>query len=421
MRQLRLILHIALVHLLGRRRQTILVTVGVAIGTMVMILTFALTNGIIASIKEKIINVSPLITIKGEKVQGKERLLMNGPAAATDHFFIVSRIIPDEKKEVKPYTEVISLIQGIPTVDAIAPFVRTRGVLRKGKVFRQVSLKGINPTREARIGNLESSVIKGTLNELAFTPDGILLGDGLARKLTATSHDVVRLTAENGRVYSMTVVGIFASGFSATDDNTAYINLPLGQSITGFSSNVVSGIGIHTTEVENLNSIARQIEQLTGFQAETWEEANANLLTVFKRNNDITLLLVVFVFIVSGFGISNTLITIVLQKQKDIAIMKSVGFGVRSIGRIFLVQGLLIGLIGTVIGLIGGHYLTDLIGSLPVSFGESAVVRTNSITVVQTTPSYIITTCFSLIVSILASYTPARRAARLKPVQILRA
>ena len=93
MRQLRLILRTAAVYLSGRRRQTILVTAGVAVGAMVMIVTFALTNGIIESIKEKIVNVSPHISLKGEKVRGKERILMGGSPFSTDHFFMASRII----------------------------------------------------------------------------------------------------------------------------------------------------------------------------------------------------------------------------------------------------------------------------------------------------------------------------------------
>jgi len=421
MRQLRLILRTALLYLLGRRRQTILVTAGVAVGAMVMIVTFALTNGVIESIKEKIINVSPHVTLKGEKVQGKERMLMGGSPASSDHFFIVSRIVPDEKKEVKPSTGVISLVEEVPEVDAVAPFVLTHGVLRKSKLFRQASLRGIVPERERRIGNLGSSIVSGSLSELSYTPDGILLGAGMAKKLGASYRDLVRLTAENGKVYTMTVTGVFASGFGAADDNTAYINLPLAQAINHFATNVVSGIGVHTTALPRVTEIARMIERLTGYQAETWEEANANLLTVFTRNNNITLLLVVFVFIVSGFGVSNVLITIVLQKQKDIAIMKSMGFGIRSIEGIFLAQGLLIGLAGTLLGLAGGHGLTDLIGSLPLSFGENAVVRVKSITVAETTLSYVITACFSVAVSAVASYSPARRAARLKPVDILRA
>jgi lipoprotein-releasing system permease protein len=421
MRQLRLILRTAAVYLSGRRRQTILVTAGVAVGAMVMIVTFALTNGIIESIKEKIVNVSPHITLKGEKVRGKERILMGGSPFSTDHFFMASRIIPDEKKEVRPSTAVISLLETVNGVDAVAPFVQTQGVLRKAKLFRQVLIKGVIPAREASIGNLMRNIVSGTLAELAFTPDGVLIGAGLARKINASYRDLLRLTAENGKVYTLVVTGIFASGFGAADDNNAYVNLPLAQAIKGFQTNVVSGIGIHTTDVSRVEPLAREIERLTGYQAETWQEANENLLTVFTRNNNITLLLVVFVFIVSGFGVSNVLITIVLQKQKDIAVMKSVGFSIRSIEGIFLAQGLMIGLIGTVLGLIGGHEMARLIESLPISFGEEAVVRVKSITVLETPLSYVVTACFSVVVSALASYSPARRAARLRPIEILRA
>jgi lipoprotein-releasing system permease protein len=334
---------------------------------------------------------------------------------------MVSRIIPDEKKEVTPYPEVLAELNGIARVDAFSPFVQTSGVLRKGKSLRQVSLRGIDPVREGTVVNLGRNIVQGSLGELGFTPDGILLGDGLARKLTARYHEVIRLTTESGTVLSMTVVGIFSSGFSAADDNTGYINLARAQAISGRSRNAVSGIGVHSASMDRLPELARQIERATGYRAETWDEANANLLTVFQRNNNITLLLVVFVFIVSGFGIANTLVTTVLQKQRDIAVMKSIGFSVRSIEGIFLIQGAVIGIAGTLTGCIGGYALTEIIGLLPVSYGASAVVRGSSIAVVQTLSSYVITVCFSLAVSVGASVAPARRAARLQPVQILRA
>ena len=403
MRQLRIIVYIALAQLLGRKRQTLLVTAGVAIGATVMIITFALTNGIIASIQEKIINISPMITITGERIPGKERILFRSSPA--DHVVMASRIIPDEKKEITPYPRVLSLLKGIINVDAVSPFVQTSGVLRKGKAIRQVSLKGVDPFGEGKIVNLEKNIVQGSLAELGFTPDGILLGDGLARKLRARYHDIIRLTTEKGAVSSMTVVGMFSSGFSAADDNAGYVNLARGQAMGGRSRNVVSGIGVHAGSMDHLHDLARRIEQVTGYRAETWDEANANLLAVFQRNNNITLLLV----------------TIVLQKQRDIAIMKSIGFSVRSIGSIFLIQGAVIGIAGMLLGCSGGFVLTEVIRSLPVSFGESAVVRGSSLAVVHTLSSYLITMAFSLVVSICASVGPARRAARLQPVQILRA
>ncbi len=419
MRQLRIIVHIALAQLLGRRRQTLLVTAGVAIGAMVMIITFALTNGIIASIQEKIINVSPMITITGERMPGKERILVSSSSA--DSVVMASRIIPDEKREITPYPRVLSLLKEIIEVDAVSPFVQTSGVLRKGKSIRQVSLKGVDPFGEGKIVNLESNIVQGSLAELGFTPGGIILGDGLARKLRARYHDIVRVTTEKGAVSSMTVVGTFASGFSAADDNTGYVNLVRGQAMTGRSRNAVSGVGVHAISMDHLHTLARQIEQVTGYRAETWDEVNANLLDVFRRNNNITLLLVVFVFIVSGFGIANTFVTIVLQKQRDIAILKSIGFSVRSIGSIFLIQGAVIGVAGMLLGCAGGFVLTEVIRALPLSFGESAVIRGSSLAVVHTLSSYLITMAFSLVVSIGASVAPARRAARLQPVQILRA
>jgi lipoprotein-releasing system permease protein len=412
-----LILRTASVYMLGKRRQTLLVILGVALGSMVLIVTFALTDGIIADIEEKIIAASPLITVKGEKLLAKPRNLFPDSAGRA---IIVSRIIPGEKKEVKPYPETVAAVKAVPGITAASPFVQTKGVLRKGKLFRPVLLKGVLPAEEAQIANLDKNIVAGSLSELGFTPSGILLGQGLARKLRADYHDLVRLTGQNGRVYILTVTGIFASGFGAVDDHNAYLNLPLAQTLAGFGGAEVTGIGVHVSDPSAVAPLARQIEYLTGYRTESWQEANENLLTLFRRNNNITFMLVIFVFLVSGFGIANVLIAIVLQKRRDIAILCSLGFGRSSIVGIFLAQGLIIGMIGTAIGLLAGHLSSNLIAHLPISYGESAIVRGTHIAMRQSAHAYLLTALFSVLVSGFAAYGPARRAARLSPVEILR-
>ncbi len=418
--RLYLILKIALKHLSYKRKQTILVIAGVAVGSMVMILTFALANGIISDIKNKIIEVSPLITIKGEKVKGKERLLMASSPYSGNKFYISSRIVPDEKKEIKPYTQIISLVDDIKEIDAVSPNVITRGVIRYRTLDRQCLIKGIIPEREANIANLAKNIETGSLEELSYTPNGVILGSGLAKKIKTKYHDIVKIIGEKGIGYNLKVVGTFSSGFSAVDNNNLFINLKLAQNIIGLSSNVVTSIGIHTISVEDVNSVAKTISNLTGYKTETWEEANANLISLFERNNNITLFLVVFVFVVAGFGIANVLITLVLQKRQDIAIMKSFGLSKNSVVLIFILEGLFIGITGALIGEVAGHFFTNFISSLPISYGESAVVRSNHIVTVQTSFSYLITIVFSVIVSVISSYSPARRAAKLNPVNNLR-
>jgi lipoprotein-releasing system permease protein len=129
---------------------------------------------------------------------------------------------------------------------------------------------------------------------------------------------------------------------------------------------------------------------------------------------------VLFVFVVSGFGIANVLITIVLQKQHDIAIMKSIGVSRGSIVGIFLLEGIILGCIGAAIGGLAGYVMTNVISSLPISYGESAVVRNDHIVTVQRVYFYVLTTTFSVLMSAVSSVGPARRAARMNPVDILR-
>ncbi len=416
-----LILSIVRNHLLFKKRQTFLVIAGVAVGSMVMILTFAITNGIISDIKNKIIEVSPLITVKGEKIIGKEHLLMHEQNGRNNQYFIKSRIPPDEKNEIKPYMQVVSVLDGVKDINAVSPYVFSRGVLRERTITRQCFIKGIIPEREMKIADLEKKIKSGSLEELRYTPNGVLIGDGLARKLKAKYHDMIQLTGENGVIYNLIVTGTFSTGFSAVDDKNILINLKFAQNIKNYPVNTVSAIGIHTVSLSEVDQTSELISRLTGYKTETWEEANANLIELFERNNNITLFLVVFVFIVAGFGIANVLITIVLQKRQDIAIMKSFGLSKMSIEIIFITEGLILGLIGTVIGEIAGHFMANFISTLPISFGDSAVIKNDHLVTYQTVLSFVITASFSILISGIAGWGPARRAAKSNPVDIIRA
>lgn len=421
MDKLRFIFAIAAGHLFSKKKQTFLVITGSAVGTMVMIFTFALTLGIIADIKNKIIEISPTITINGEKIDGKERILINHDTSNAGKILLLSRIRPDEEKEIKTYNKIVSISSSINEIDAISPFVQAQGVVKSHAISKPCVIKGIIPDEEAKIANLSNNIIAGSLNELNYTKNGVILGEGLAKKIKAKYHDNIILTGEDGNIYPLSVAGIFSSGFSATDNTFIFLNLRTAQSIKGFNAGTVTGIGLHTTSLDNVKEAANNIEKLTGYRAKTWEESNANILDLFRRNNNITLLLVVFVFVISGFGTANVLITIVLQKQKDIAIMRSFGMSRGSIKIIFLFEGLVIGAIGTVLGMAAGHLLTNFVSSLPISYGESAVIKSNHIATVETLSSYIIVGGFSIFVSAVSAYIPAKRASKLEPVDILRA
>ena len=417
--KLYLILSVVKNHLAFKKKQTFLVVAGVAVGAMVMILTFAITNGIIFEIKSKIIEVSPLITVKGEKVVPKEHLLFSNKNK--NNYYIKSRIPPDNKNEIKPYMQVVSQLDSIKEIDAVSPYVFARGVLRLWTLTKPCFIKGIIPGRERNIADLSKKIETGSLAELGYTTNGVLLGSGLAKKLKATYHDIIQLIGENGNIYSLVIVGTFSTGFSAVDDHNIFINLKFAQNLKGYPDNVVTAMGLHTGTLDEVDPVAKLVSRVSGYKTETWEEANANLIDLFERNNNVTLFLVIFVFIVAGFGIANVLITIVLQKRTDIAIMKSFGLSKRSIEAIFITEGLILGLVGTIIGEVAGYYLAGFISTLPISFGEGAVIRSDHLVTYQTAFSFFITAFFSIAVSIAAGWSPARKAAKSNPVEVIRA
>ncbi len=414
------IIRVAFLHLTERKRQTLLTALGVAIGSAMLITTIAVASGSSANIREKIIDTSPHVTVFPKLVEARipENLIRD----TTRHQLAVvdKNVINKDKQVIKAYTEIVSIAESINDVEEVAPFVNTKLIARNKTRFKSCLAKGIIPEREANVANLEKIVKTGSLEELSFTPNGIILGDLLAKDLRVKYRSRMDLVTEKGEIFPVIVLGTFQSGFSEFDRTIGYINLRLAQRIEGISASTVSGIGINTNDISQSLSLAKFLENLSGYKAESWDETNKNVLDFITRNNTVTLVLVGFVFVVAGLGVSSVMTTVVLQKTKDIAIMRSFGVSRMAISLIFMVEGIFIGVVGAIFGSGLGHVICDLVKNIRFTASNAGVVRSDRINIVESPEAHLIVVVFAIVVTVLSAMGPARRAAKLLPVRVLR-
>ncbi len=411
---------IAFVHLRERKRQTILTALGVAVGSAMLVTTISVARGSSSNVIAKVIDTAPHVLISAERVvplvpenlvrQDRNRVAM-----------VTKNITLNEQEVIKNYTGVVESIRPVEELRSISPFVLSKLLVRNKTRFTACVARGVVPHLEADIAGLQKNLIeKNSLEELAYTPNGILVGDLLAKKLNAGYRDRIVLVTKNSEEFPVTIVGRFSSGFNVKDEREAYVNLSLAQRMEGIASNSVTGIGLRTAHVERAAQTAATVQELSGYKSESWDETNRNVIDFYNRNAVITLVLVGFVFIVAGLGVSSVMTTVIMQKVKDIAILRSMGMLGGSITRIFMLEGFMIGVLGVLIGSPMGHVICHLVSSIRFEASTAGVLKSDRINIIEQPEAHLIVIVFGILIAVLSSWSPARKATRYLPVRILR-
>jgi len=411
---MRLILDIAITHLVHRKRQTLVSVLGVAMGVGFFIAMAAMMQGFQRYFVAKTIDVSPHIIIKDEfrtpPLQPVEQYYRDGAIRLLN-------VRPrEERRGIKNGGAMVDAIGRQPGV-AVAPTLAGQIFLRYGTKDVSATLYGIDPVPERRVTYLEQDLIAGSLNGLYTTANGIILGSGLADKIGVALGDTLSVISPAGVILKMKVVGVFNSGVTAKDNYESFALLKKAQ-ILQDRANVINQIRIRLRNIDQAAELARSLEARYGYRAESWEETNKNVLGIFVIQNGIMYSTVSAILIVAAFGIFNVITTVIHEKARDIAILKSIGFEEATIRGIFLLEGAVVGVVGTLIGWALGYGLTELLAS--IRFNIEGFVKTEGFILYYTFRHYLIAGVFAMAASLAASYLPARKAAAVNPVDIIR-
>ncbi|NEX23042.1 ABC transporter permease [Thiorhodococcus mannitoliphagus] len=411
---MRIQLQVALTHLTGRRRQTLVSLTGVVLGVAFFLAVSSLMRGSEQDFITRLVDNSPHITVSDEvrrpRTQPAERRWADGAVK------IRSLKPQTETRGIRGYREKLALIEAIPGL-RVAPVLVGSAVLTFAGREEGVTLSGIVPKTMKTVSTIQDKMIEGSLDALDANPNGIVIGTGLAEKFDLGLGRNLTLVAASGASRAMKVVGLFRTGNASVDETQTFTLLKRAQ-VMFERPNRVNRFLIQLDDAYAARTVAQRIEDATGDKSVSWVEASEDILSVLVVRNIIMYSVVAAILVVASFGIYNTLSTIVLEKTHDIAILKSMGFHARDVRLIFLFEGVVIGLIGSLFGLAMGAGLMHVLSQVQIK--PPGVSEQVFLPIWWGAQQFALATAFAMTSCILAAWLPARRAGRVHPVEILR-
>ena len=409
---MKLLLRIAMTHVRGRLRQTVVSILGVMLGVGFSIAMAALMQGSQRDFVSQLIDAIPHIQITDE-----ERKPAPQPAQALYDAVQISglRVVDDRRGIRNP----VAVRAGLESWVAgeFAPALAGQAVVRYAGKDVAATLTGILPHAETVVSNIAEDLVQGSFFNLAATANGLIVGDGMTAKLGAKFGDTVTVTSAGGLVKRYKIVGLFHSSLAQINDTIGYVPLKAAQ-ILFERPNVINRLNIKLKDVNAAEAVAARIERQIGYKAVSWQEANKGLQEAFVIRNLIMYTVVGAILLVAGFGIFNIVSTIVHEKARDIAILKSLGFYETDMQVLFVFEGLAIGAAGSLCGWALGYVLCLALSM--VEFQIPGSTDSTFLPIYIAPAHYLIAAGFALGSAGIAGYLPARRAARLNPVDIIR-
>ena len=412
------ILRIAFVHLISKKRQTLVAMLGVMFGITVFIFQAGLITGLQIYMIDRIVNNSAHVHIFNDPDKNPPSILTKMADGSPNEWFVVRHQKQNnQEKKIRNASGIMELLERHPEVEGVAPFVGTQAILRQGIKDLPVSISGVEIERENALFNLNSEAIAGDIMRMKSIPNGIILGVGVAEKLGAEVDDILVMTTLTSR-QDVKVVAITQTGVTVIDDNRAYVNLRVSQNLVGRDMLYITDINIKLKNVDKADALAAEWQEMYGYRAQSWKEANAGIFGVFKIQNLATVLVIVSILIVAGFGIFNILMMMIYEKMTDIAILKSIGFRNVDIRNLFMIEALVIGFVGGVLGLGLGYVASVAASKIEVTI--KGLVTLNHLVINFDPQFYASGFAFAIVCTAAAGYFPARKASRIDPVEIIR-
>ena len=408
---------VSLKFLIERRRQTLVSVVGVVIGVTAFVVMSSLMFGFQKHFIKQVIDLDAHISIKPKYQYDEERILRR--VFGEGFIFEVLGAKPKEARDrIEGVTELMREVSREKGVLGVAPHLRANGVIRYGPREMPVNLFGIDPSLEAKATSIERFLDMKRLGRLGENRRGVILGRLVARDLGVREvGKKVVLVVPGGATEVLEVVDFFDSGITTIDRTRAYVHIRTLQSILG-RPNEVNEVVVKVSNVREAVSIARRIEERTGYDAVSWQEAYSNFLQLFKIQRIITYMVTGSILVVSAFGIFNILMMTVLEKKREIAILRAMGFTSSDLVLVFMSQGLVIGLVGAVLGSLCAFLLQEYLASLEIDL--EGLLRAKGFILDRSPIYYLGALGFSLFLSWLASFYPAKKASKIDPVEIFR-
>jgi lipoprotein-releasing system permease protein len=411
---MKVVFAIAMRHLLARKRQSLVSLSGIIIGVGFFLAISSMMQGSQNDFIKRLVNNSPHITISDEFRGTKPQPVFD----LYDNAVVELRSVKPltETRGIRGYKQIITSLKAMPGVRASA-VLSAQAILSFAGKEENITLSGMLPEDVRDLTTIEDHMLIGTADDLIANRNGIIVGKALLDKMSLNFGDTITLAASNGSVRNFKIIGVFRTGRQSYDETQAFVDLKRVQAMTG-RANRANTIIIKMDDPNAALAFSKTLEQRIGYKSVSWQEASEDLMSTLAIRNTIMYSVVSAVLVVAAFGIYNIISTVAMEKQRDIGILKSMGFRASDIQRIFLLQGALLGVAGMAGGIpLGCAMMAALMQIQFKPPGGSAVIN---MPIEWGFSQFMIASAFAFFSAILAAYLPARKASRVMPVDILR-
>lgn len=409
---------IAKTHLLSRMKQTVIAALGVTFGIGTFITMVCFMTGLNGLLDGLILNRTPHVHLFNEIKPSSQQPVQQFYAGAVAEHVIHS--VQPKKSQLRIHNAlpILNQLNADQAVKGAIPQVMAQVFYQAGSIKLNGRVSGIVAEEESRLFSLSDYVVAGDLNDLSTVENGVLLGAGIARKMSVGIGDRVLVSSAEGNFFPLKIIGLYQSGLAEVDDVQSYTSLRTAQRILGKGGSYITDINVKLWDMEQAPEMAQTIRRKYNLNAIDIKAANAQFETGTSIRNIITYSVSIALLIVAGFGIYNILNMLIYEKMNDIAILKATGFSGQDVQKIFISQAMIIGLVGGLLGLLVGLGLSMLIDRTPF---ETDALPTISTFPVNFDPNFfLIGIVFALVSTFFAGYLPARKARKMDPVQVIR-
>ncbi|MFA5520200.1 MAG: lipoprotein-releasing ABC transporter permease subunit [Castellaniella sp.] len=384
---------------------------GIALGVAALIIVLSVMNGFQRDVRDRMLSVLPHIEL-------------SLPGQEPQHVLAQWQLLADAALT-------------LPAVQAAAPFVAAQAMLARGQMLSGAQMRGIDPEVESRVSAVGRHMVSGRLDTLQPGQFRIVLGEELARRMRVTTGDTLMVLAPQGsispagftpRMRQFTVSGLFSSGHYEYDASLAFLNVRDAAAM--FRDSASSGVRLRIADMHQAPQVAAALraELPAGVFAQDWTQNNRTWFAAVQTEKRMMFLILALIVAVAAFNLLSSLVMAVKDKRSDIAILRTLGATPRAIARIFLVQGALIGVVGTLAGVLLGMVIAfniDVIvpfieGLLGIEFLPQQIYFISELPSDPRLADILTIAGTSLVLSLLATLYPSWRASRLQPAQVLR-
>ena len=383
------------------RAQSIMITVGVAVGVAVIVFISALIHGLQSNIVERTLGTQAHI-----RLLSPDQVNQIVPPPAETVQLVQEDKRAQRLRSINNWQQITETLDQLPVLTAVSPVVSGPAFVQRGDAVESVALVGINLERYQQIIPLKEYLISG---QLRVGADDVLIGSQLAKDLGVQVGSKLRLDTGQQNSALVNIAGIFELGVRELDARYVYLDLKQAQSLLGLPGGVTV-IDLTIADIFEADNIAAQIGRLNSLKAESWIKTNAQLMNAITAQSLSTNMIIVFVAISVAFGIASVMSVSVVQRTREIGILRATGATQAQILRIFLFQGAIFGLLGSLLGSVVSYALVWVFNN----FGPGLFYIPISIELV------LLALLLATVTGVLAAAVPSRRAAALDPVEAIR-